>query len=371
MTTLFIANTVSDLVQGDVREHLPVERIDLTGEVLGLGTTSALDNGELTFLSDRTRGRSVIYKSSPFDGTVQALASGSGLHHFPFVCYTADACAARHVVDRGWIASQPEGPLQALVGAAIEAGIRASTLGQAEIYGVRLTAEWRSLVITVASKLCMGQSRRNAQVATNTTATALGSSIYTALPHFRLAPAEDRARSAIRYLGEQLTWDCCGFWARRPEDGLVTVPTAGAHLHLHGCSVDRHVGGHLHHEHAESQWCRITALELYPVDRVTMLASDLAVEGLAYSDGQLTFTVANRGQLDTSEVGIAVVVDDRYSTHRYLRLPWLAAGAAESFSMPLGLNPGSHTVRVVVDPERDILEPGHQQRNNVASLVVN
>jgi hypothetical protein len=39
---LWIANTVSDLVQGDVREHLPLERIPLQGDVLGLGTTTSL-----------------------------------------------------------------------------------------------------------------------------------------------------------------------------------------------------------------------------------------------------------------------------------------------------------------------------------------
>ena len=31
MADLTIANTVSDLIQGDVREHLPLERIPLKG----------------------------------------------------------------------------------------------------------------------------------------------------------------------------------------------------------------------------------------------------------------------------------------------------------------------------------------------------
>ena len=37
MADLTIANTVSDLIQGDIREHLPLERIPLQGDVLGLG----------------------------------------------------------------------------------------------------------------------------------------------------------------------------------------------------------------------------------------------------------------------------------------------------------------------------------------------
>jgi hypothetical protein len=39
MVRLHIANTVTDLVQGDVQEHLPLERIPLRGDVLGLGTS--------------------------------------------------------------------------------------------------------------------------------------------------------------------------------------------------------------------------------------------------------------------------------------------------------------------------------------------
>ena len=46
---LWIANTISDLIQGDVNEHLPLEAIPLQGDVLGLGTTTSVDNGELTF----------------------------------------------------------------------------------------------------------------------------------------------------------------------------------------------------------------------------------------------------------------------------------------------------------------------------------
>ena len=59
MADLTIANTVSDLILGDIQEHLPLERIPLEGDVLGLGTTTSVDNGELTFLHDDTRGSAI------------------------------------------------------------------------------------------------------------------------------------------------------------------------------------------------------------------------------------------------------------------------------------------------------------------------
>jgi hypothetical protein len=64
------------------------------------------------------------------------------------------------------------------------------------------------------------------------------------LQHYRLA-AIDPADPAdpIRYLGSSLLWDCCGFYDTEPETGRVTVPEAGAHLHLHGCSLDLRYGG--------------------------------------------------------------------------------------------------------------------------------
>ena len=47
MGQLWIANTITDLIDGDVREHIPLERIPLQGDVLGMGTTTSYDNGEL------------------------------------------------------------------------------------------------------------------------------------------------------------------------------------------------------------------------------------------------------------------------------------------------------------------------------------
>ena len=45
MSHLWIANTITDLIEGDVREHIPLERIPLEGDVLGMGTTTSYDNG--------------------------------------------------------------------------------------------------------------------------------------------------------------------------------------------------------------------------------------------------------------------------------------------------------------------------------------
>lgn len=75
MTDLTIANTVTDLIQGDVNEHLAYERIPLKGDVLGLGTTTSLDNGELTFLPDPT-GDTAIWKCEAFNGGIRRLHRG-------------------------------------------------------------------------------------------------------------------------------------------------------------------------------------------------------------------------------------------------------------------------------------------------------
>ena len=53
-----------------------------------------------------------------------------------------------------------------------------------------------------------------------------------------------------------------------------------------------------------------------------------------------------------SNVGVAVVIDARYlgharySDHRYLRLPWLAAGEQEHFTLGLDLSPGPHRLEL-------------------------
>jgi hypothetical protein len=115
---------------------------------------------------------------------------------------------------------------------------------------------------------------------------------------------------------------------------------------------------------------------IYPFNTITHLGSDLAVEALAWKpgiggasgEGTLVFRIHNRGQLDVSDVGVAVVVDDLYSSHYFLRLPWLTAGDREDFALPLCLPPGAHRLDVVADPHADILEPAADQANNRATL---
>ncbi|MFM7238029.1 MAG: hypothetical protein ACKOZN_00270 [Cyanobium sp.] len=372
---LWIANTVSDLIQGDVREHLPLERIPLSGDVLGLGTTTSLDNGELTFLQQEGAASTTIWKCEASSGGIRALRPGDGSGHFPYVCFSGDATALRTPLSTAELAHlmTPAGqPLQELVGEAIARLRGEGRLAEAPIYGLRLLARWQSLVITVASKLCMGQQRRNTAIARSAASEATAAqSIYQLLQHYRLA-AHDPGDPAdpIRYLGASLQWECCGIYDTDPEQGRVTVPQRGAHLHLHCCSTDLRHGGHLHHEHPGSQLAELERLVLYPLQRIHSLASDLGVEELRFEAGAAQFRVVNRGALDVSDVGVAVVVDDRYSSHRYLRLPWLAAGDAETFTVPLELVPGRHRLEVIADPQLEILERPELQANNRLALEV-
>ena len=72
MDDLTIANSVSDLILGDIQEHLPFDRIPLKGDVLGLGTTTSVDNGELTFLQDGDQA-SAIWRCVASDGSIRRL----------------------------------------------------------------------------------------------------------------------------------------------------------------------------------------------------------------------------------------------------------------------------------------------------------
>lgn len=388
MVQLHIANTVTDLIQGDVQEHLPLERIPLQGDVLGLGTTSGWDNGELAFLCDdpalvEAGGRpepatasTRVYKSQPQDGSLLAMEPGTGLQHFPYVCFTDDATALRRRVPKDLLRNAAGRPLQALIAEAIAAMTADGTLEPSPVYGLRLLSRWESLVITVASKLCLGQLRRNQGLAKMEAlggeGASVGSSIYDRLPHFRLSAADPAdPADPIRWLGsDSRRWECCGFFDTQPTLGRLTVPVEGAHLHLHGCSCDLRHGGHLHHEHAGSRLAALEWLVLYPLNRLAAMGSDLAVGDLSYSAGELGFTLSNRGNLDASDIGVAVVINDRYGSHRYLHLPWLAAGAAERVSMPLELPPGDHKLEVIADPQGRILEEEVRRANNRASLVI-
>ena len=61
---------------------------------------------------------------------------------------------------------------------------------------------------------------------------------------------------------------------------------------------------------------------------------------------------------------MAVVVDDRYSDHRFLRIPWMEAGGEERFSMTLGVDAGEHDLAVIVDPQQQVIEPQSTRANN-------
>ena len=371
MADLTIANTVSDLIQGDIREHLPLERIPLQGDVLGLGTTTSVDNGELTFLQD-SASTSAIWRCVAHDGSIIKLSPGDGSGHFPYVCFTRDASNLRRPVAIESLGPTENVPLQTLVAEAITQGQRAGTLESAPIYGVRMLTHWHELVITVASKLCMGQQRRNMKVATSDAGTSTsGQSIYDMLQHYRLSPEPaENSNDPIRYLGRAMHWDCCGFFDTEPELGRVTVPQQGAHLHLHGCSTDLSYGGHLHHEHASTRLKQLERLWLYPLQSLSSLGSDMAIEHLNYDNGLLRFRVVNAGKMDVSDVGVAVVINDRYSSHRYIRIPWLSAGEHEDFSVELPLPSGKQLIKVIADPEEIVIEAENGRNNNRMDLDV-
>ena len=368
---LWIANSISDLIQGDVREHLPIERIPLSGDVLGMGTTTSIDNGELAFLQ-HDEAETTIWKCQAMDGGIRPLKPGDGSANFPYVCFSGDARALRTPVDLSLLGPSQGRRLQELVGAAINLMVDRGELAAAPIYGLRLVSRWEQLIITVASKLCMGQQRRNTAVASSAASEATaGRSIYQLLQHYRLSPEDPgQPEDPIRYLGRSLQWDCCGFWDSEPTTGRLTVPEPGAHLHLHGCSTDLCHGGHLHHEHPQTRLQTLERLVLYPLQRVHQLGSDLAIDNLHYADGTARFRVCNKGAMDVSDVGIAVVIDNAYDSHRYLRLPWLSAGDHEDFSLDLPLVPGEHRLQVIADPERHILEDARLQGNNCSELTL-
>jgi len=363
---LTIANSVSDLVQGDIKEHLPLERIPLAGDVLGLGTTTSTDNGELAFIYRANSNTTGIYKCHANTGGIHEVCVGDGSDHFPYACYSSDASTNGVVIDVDALSSEPDWQLVDWIKAAID------TLNSpAAIYGLRVRCRWQQLVITVASKLCMGQRNRNSAAESEA---ASGAAIYDILQHYLLAPHDPLlSNSKIAYLGDALDWDCCGFFDTQPETGRVTVAQAGANLHVHGVSHDHRFGGHLHHEHGDTRLLAIDQLILYPINSITELGSDLSVQELKWDGAVLSFKVCNLGTLDISDVGIDVVPDDSYSKRQYLRLPWLAAGASESFSLPLSLATGSHSVLVAVDPVADIIEPEADRANNRAYIqcVVN
>jgi len=96
---LTIANTIIDLVQGDIKEHFPVAGIPLRGDILGFGTTTSIDNGELTFIYDETDAETVIFKCHANTGGIHKVCPGDGSDHFPYVCFSSDATDMGYPID--------------------------------------------------------------------------------------------------------------------------------------------------------------------------------------------------------------------------------------------------------------------------------
>ena len=280
--------------------------------------------------------------------------------------------ALRHPVDLSPLKQQAHCSTQELIRPAIEQECRSGALKEAPIYGIRLLAHWEELVITVASKLCMGQQQRNRELSCDSDeGSQAETSIYDRLTHYRLAPLPpDQPGDPIRYLGRSMQWDCCGFLDSEPELGRVTVPKARDHLHLHGCSIDLAYGGHVLHDHPNTRLGSIQQLVLYPLQTIESLFSDLAIQALTYREEQIHLSFSNAGALDVSDVGVAVVVDDRVSDHRYLQIPWMNAGASESYSLSWPLPPGEHSIAVIADPKKLVIEPRNRRQNNRMDLKV-
>ena len=139
---------------------------------------------------------------------------GHAEHHYSYafedVCFSGDVSPLKLLLDPAELGDVDGQPLQELVGQTIALLRSQGRLPEDPIYGVRAEIDWRSLVITVASKLCMGQQRRNTVIASSAASEGTASrSIYQLLQHYRLAEHDpgDPA-DPIRYLGRSLQWEC-------------------------------------------------------------------------------------------------------------------------------------------------------------------
>ena len=74
--------------------------------------------------------------------------------------------------------------------------------------------------------------------------------------------------------------------------------------------------------------------------------------------------------MDVSDVGVAVVINDRYSSRRYIRIPWLSAGEHEDFTVELPLASGKQLITVIADPEEIVIEAENGRNNNRMDLDV-
>ena len=358
---LNVANLIADLVLGDVNEHLPLARIPRQGNVLGLGTTTNSDNGETVFIYHPEADSTEVYKCCAHNGGTVPIQPDDGNDNFPFVCFTDNQSGQGIRVDLDAIAPPPGGRLTDW----IKAGIYQLDLSEAPVYGLRVKTRWQSLVITVASKLCMAQSRRN-----DVSDAQPAQSIYDSLQHYYLGPSNQTTPEKMNYLGDSLEWSCCGFYDTEPHLGRITVPEADAHLHIHGITPSTGLGGHLHYEHPNSALIEISELWIHPIHQINYLSSDIAVCDVSYQSGVVKFLVKNQGELDVSDLSIDIVLDNKYSSRKYVRLPWLSAQSAQAFSINLEVSAGEHHLVIIADPNSNIIEPKSTQHNNRFEITI-
>lgn len=336
MLRLFIANSVKDLILGDIYEHLPITKIPLDGNVIGLGTTSLFDNGELVFAWKPSQPQTTICHCRAETSEIVALSPDSELTHFPYVCYTDNATAAEREI-------QVEGLTQGRLKAVIEQGLQQVDPGFS-YYGIRMRVRWRLLLISVASKLCFWQTHKFSG--------QQGEGLYQQLTQYCFAKA-DPGSSRAKWLGDHLEWDLCGFYTRIPEHGLVTMPDPNNHLHVHGYSSDRRFGGHI--LDALSELDQVISFQVYPISQVHLLESNLLIKNAEIESGTLRFEIHNQGEMDTENVDVDVVLNNEYNSRSWQRIPLLPAGSSTRLEFPLPDRRGV-TIQIIIDPNNTILE---------------
>ena len=76
--------------------------------------------------------------------------------------------------------------------------------------------------------------------------------------------------------------------------------------------------------------------------------------------------------MDVSDVGVAVVINDRFSDHVATSAnPLDECGDDEEFSLSLPLPTGKQVITVIADPQEMVIEPENRRQNNRMDLKVN
>ncbi len=63
-----------------------------------------------------------------------------------------------------------------------------------------------------------------------------------------------------------------------------------------------------------------------------------------------------------------MVLDDLYSSHRYVRIPWMDVGRSEDFCLAWELAPGAHLIEVIADLEDRVIKAARGRENNPLQL---